>query len=142
MVEFDAKQQQEHAERIIEAPERLKLEYQAESLQKRRQKEIRRRRDGQTQVSIGEFVTKADKECQHQVQQGHFACQTFVKFNEWWTQTQPMPVDDAQIQTDSCFHEDKQVQSEQMGVEKVVQTLAKGTKLMWTTILKCFRSVA
>lgn len=55
-----------------------------------------------------------------------FASQTLLKSNEWWTQTYPQFTDDAQLQTDTCFREDKQMQSEIHTEHKLVQTVMKG----------------
>jgi hypothetical protein len=55
-----------------------------------------------------------------------FASQTHVKFNDWWSQTYPPAFDDAQLQTDTCFHEDKQIQWDAPKEHKLVQTIVKG----------------
>ena len=126
MFELEAKSINIPTEHTIEEPAYEHVEYIAESLQKRRLREIRRHQTKETQVNISEFIRMADKECQHTVHQMPFASQTYVKFNDWWSQTYPSPNDDAQLQTDTCFHEDKQVQFDGFKEDKMIQTIAKG----------------
>jgi hypothetical protein len=126
LFDLKAKTVNEVAEFIIESPAHEHIKYQAESLKKRRLRETKRHKNQQTQVRIDEFIQKADKECQHVIHQMPFASQTILKLNEWWTQTYPPSTDDAQLQTDTCYREDKQIQSEMPKHHKLVQTMVKG----------------
>lgn len=97
-----------------------------ESLERKRQREIHRRRSRQTQATLNEFLQMKEAECQHEIHQRQFASQTYTTFNDWWTQTHPTPIDEVQVQTDSCLREVKEIQTEQLGEEKEVQTVEKG----------------
>lgn len=123
---MEAKYESENCSHTIESPAFEHVEHRIESLQRRRQREIKRRQTQQTQATLDEFIEKADKECQHSVHKMPFASQTYVKFNDWWSQTYPPSKEDAQLQTDTCFHDDKQTQFESSMEHKLVQTIVKG----------------